>query len=270
MPGRNSTPNARPEPASRLSESRGDRSVKRSDAVLDGQVASRIGKDPLFVARPRRDLPGGKPVVDHELAQRRGRFETRDVCRSCASWLQRSARGLHGSHDVAAAREPRRHGAMNAVYRRAECPGMACCASIPRAVVHQTGTMKNLRTQHTLHILLHGSEPAIWRRIEVDGSMTLERFHEVLQGALGWTNSHLHLYMDRNPLIRGRLRTGEQPTTWLMCQQHRGRNGRRGRNPHHPDPGAGPLRRQALIRIRPRRQLVAPGHRGILPCPLDP
>jgi hypothetical protein len=77
--------------------------------------------------------------------------------------------------------------------------------------------MKNLRTQHTLHIQLHGSEPAIWRRLEVDGSMTLERFHEVLQGALGWTNSHLHLYMDRNPFIRGQVAAGEQPTTWLMA-----------------------------------------------------
>ncbi|WP_411731188.1 plasmid pRiA4b ORF-3 family protein [Paeniglutamicibacter sp.] len=77
--------------------------------------------------------------------------------------------------------------------------------------------MKNLRTQHTLHIELHGSEPAIWRRIEVDGSMTLERFHEVLQGALGWTNSHLHLYMDSNPFIRGQVAAGEKPTTWLMA-----------------------------------------------------
>ncbi len=77
--------------------------------------------------------------------------------------------------------------------------------------------MKNLRSQHTLHIQLHGSEPAIWRRLEVDGSMTLERFHEVLQGALGWTNSHLHLYMDKNPFIRGQVAAGGQPTTWLMA-----------------------------------------------------
>lgn len=60
--------------------------------------------------------------------------------------------------------------------------------------------MRNLRTQHTVHVQLHGSEPAIFRRIEVDGSMTLARFHHVLQAALGWTDSHLHLYMDRKPL----------------------------------------------------------------------
>ena len=76
--------------------------------------------------------------------------------------------------------------------------------------------MKNLRTQHTLHIELAGSDPAIWRRLEVDGSMSLERFREVLQGALGWTNSHLHLYMDANPFIRGQVAAGQKPTTWLM------------------------------------------------------
>jgi hypothetical protein len=102
--------------------------------------------------------------------------------------------------------------------RKMEGEAAGSCAGAPRRVpVHQTGTMRNLRTQHTLHIQLHGSEPAIWRRLEVDGSMTLERFHGVLQGSLGWTNSHLHLYMDRNPFIRGQVAAGEQPTTWLMA-----------------------------------------------------
>ncbi|MFJ6415539.1 plasmid pRiA4b ORF-3 family protein [Paeniglutamicibacter sp. NPDC091659] len=76
--------------------------------------------------------------------------------------------------------------------------------------------MKNLRTQHTLHIQLHGSEPSIWRRIEVDGSMTLTRFHDVLQASLGWTDSHSHLYMDRNPFIRGTIVPRGKPLTWLM------------------------------------------------------
>lgn len=76
--------------------------------------------------------------------------------------------------------------------------------------------MKNLRTQHTLHLELYGSEPTIWRRIEVDGSMTLARFHEVLQGALGWRDSHLHLYMDSNPLNRGGAASGDKPVTWHM------------------------------------------------------
>lgn len=59
--------------------------------------------------------------------------------------------------------------------------------------------MTNSPTLCTLKIQLHGSEPLIWRRIEVDGAMTLDRFHYVLQGALGWTNSHLHQFMAANP-----------------------------------------------------------------------
>lgn len=51
----------------------------------------------------------------------------------------------------------------------------------------------------TLSVSLLGTEPEIWRRLEVDGSMPLPRFHEVLQSAMGWTNSHLHSFADRNP-----------------------------------------------------------------------
>ena len=40
-------------------------------------------------------------------------------------------------------------------------------------------------------ITLHYVEPAIWRQIEIpDG--TLDQFHEQIQTAMGWTNSHLH------------------------------------------------------------------------------
>ena len=40
-------------------------------------------------------------------------------------------------------------------------------------------------------ITLLGIKPSIWRRIQVwDG--TLDKFHEHIQTAMGWTNSHLH------------------------------------------------------------------------------
>jgi len=35
-------------------------------------------------------------------------------------------------------------------------------------------------------------EPLIWRRLLVPGSITLAQLHEVIQTAMGWTNSHLH------------------------------------------------------------------------------
>ena len=40
-------------------------------------------------------------------------------------------------------------------------------------------------------ITLKGIRPLIWRRIQVRDS-TLDKFHERIQTAMGWTNSHLH------------------------------------------------------------------------------
>jgi hypothetical protein len=40
-------------------------------------------------------------------------------------------------------------------------------------------------------ITLLESQPQIWRRIQVKDS-TLDKFHERIQAAMGWTNSHLH------------------------------------------------------------------------------
>ena len=38
-------------------------------------------------------------------------------------------------------------------------------------------------------------EPLIWRRLLVPGSITLAQLHEVIQTAMGWTNSHLHEFV---------------------------------------------------------------------------
>lgn len=42
-------------------------------------------------------------------------------------------------------------------------------------------------------ITLIGSKPPIWRRIQVRDS-TLDKLHERIQTAMGWTNSHLHQF----------------------------------------------------------------------------
>jgi hypothetical protein len=42
-------------------------------------------------------------------------------------------------------------------------------------------------------ITLKDSQPPIWRRIQVQ-DCTLDRFHEHIQTAMGWTNSHLHQF----------------------------------------------------------------------------
>ncbi len=43
-----------------------------------------------------------------------------------------------------------------------------------------------------LRISLVGHEPEIWRRLLVLDSLKLHELHAVLQGAMGWSDSHLH------------------------------------------------------------------------------
>ena len=47
---------------------------------------------------------------------------------------------------------------------------------------------------HTLKVSLQGVRPPIWRRILVPSDFTLAQLHDVLQEAMGWTNSHLHQF----------------------------------------------------------------------------
>jgi hypothetical protein len=67
-------------------------------------------------------------------------------------------------------------------------PGSATLPVIPqswRQFDHRTCRMK---------VTLDGIEPPIWRRLEISASVTLATLHELLQAALGWTNSHLHMF----------------------------------------------------------------------------
>ena len=41
---------------------------------------------------------------------------------------------------------------------------------------------------------LRHTRPPVWRRLELSGDLTLPRLHEVIQAAMGWTDSHLHRF----------------------------------------------------------------------------
>ncbi len=55
-----------------------------------------------------------------------------------------------------------------------------------------TAKRKTQSTACRLKITLQGSKPPIWRRIEVPGNTSLDDLNLMIQGAMGWTNSHLH------------------------------------------------------------------------------
>jgi hypothetical protein len=48
---------------------------------------------------------------------------------------------------------------------------------------------------YQLLVLLNGTQPSIWRRLQIRGTANLGWFHAVLQVAVGWTNSHLHQFI---------------------------------------------------------------------------
>lgn len=43
-----------------------------------------------------------------------------------------------------------------------------------------------------LKITLQGSDPPIWRRVEVNDDITFFQLHRVIQQAMGWEDCHLH------------------------------------------------------------------------------
>ena len=47
---------------------------------------------------------------------------------------------------------------------------------------------------YQLKLTLMESDPPIWRRVRVPGDVTLAQLDRVIQAAMGWTNSHLHLF----------------------------------------------------------------------------
>jgi hypothetical protein len=47
---------------------------------------------------------------------------------------------------------------------------------------------------YQIRVTLKGVRPPIWRRLLVAGDTRLARLHDVLQIAMGWTDSHLHQF----------------------------------------------------------------------------
>ena len=57
------------------------------------------------------------------------------------------------------------------------------------------GRGKNATLFYQLQVVLGGTKPPTWRRLQVPGTANLGWLHAVLQVATGWTNSHLHQFI---------------------------------------------------------------------------
>jgi len=54
--------------------------------------------------------------------------------------------------------------------------------------------MPNEKIVYQLKVTLRDSKPPIWRRVLVPENITLYQLHQILQIAMGWTDSHLHMF----------------------------------------------------------------------------
>ncbi|MFW6136262.1 MAG: plasmid pRiA4b ORF-3 family protein [Chloroflexota bacterium] len=57
------------------------------------------------------------------------------------------------------------------------------------------GKRRSRSSIYQIHVSLAGIEPAIWRRIQVPGDMTLADLHDVLQDVMSWWDYHLHQFI---------------------------------------------------------------------------
>lgn len=48
---------------------------------------------------------------------------------------------------------------------------------------------------YQLKISLTGIQPEVWRRLLVSGDTRMDRLHDVIQRVMGWTNTHLHMFV---------------------------------------------------------------------------
>jgi Plasmid pRiA4b ORF-3-like protein len=73
--------------------------------------------------------------------------------------------------------------------------------SLPDRVLTQPEQRPSLRKPRRsgpalfrVRVDLEDAKPPIWRRLDVRSDIGLDVFHQVLQGAFGWTDSHLHRF----------------------------------------------------------------------------
>jgi hypothetical protein len=91
---------------------------------------------------------------------------------------------------------------------------------------------------------LLGTKPPVWRRLELPGDLTLPRVHDVIQAAMGWTDSHLH-----------RFRTGRDyrsPYFVTTFDLDEGEEGVRAGGRRPPRPAGQRRGRCDLVRVRLR------------------
>ncbi len=80
---------------------------------------------------------------------------------------------------------------------------------------------------HIIRVTLNGSKPPIWRKLTVPSDIVLGELHEVIQIAMGWTNSHLHRFDQRVKISKDERIRLWQKDSWTPREWARLHGGRK-------------------------------------------
>lgn len=75
----------------------------------------------------------------------------------------------------------------------AKGPKRAAAAAKPRTSSTKDPVLLRMPI-YRLRITLADTEPPVWRRVLASGNLSLKKLHQIIQAAMGWTNSHLHVF----------------------------------------------------------------------------
>lgn len=76
-----------------------------------------------------------------------------------------------------------------------------------------TGVSDNI---YQLKITLQRLQPPVWRRVLVPGKLNLYKLHQIIQQAMGWTDSHLHQF-----IVSDRFYSIPSPEDWQPVEDER-------------------------------------------------
>ncbi len=72
------------------------------------------------------------------------------------------------------------------------------------------------QSAYQLKVTLSGAKPPIWRRLLIDPGTTFQDLHRIIQVAMGWQASHLHLFQTQDGTLIGDL--AEDPDGMMNFQ----------------------------------------------------
>lgn len=79
---------------------------------------------------------------------------------------------------------------------------------------------------YTLRVVLRDAPYPVWRGVIVPSDITLARLHDILQAAMGWTDSHLHAFVIDGEKYGPKDPDGDLDSELALLDERRARLGR--------------------------------------------